>query len=129
LTCGGSCVEEDPNAFSWFKIVSPFIWKASNGPMPIQIGAMIDDRAPQLNYKGTVTLSMMSPQQGTVLQLYDQNMQPLPNLTTTKFNNGGWNGYVWLKPAAGKTKTIQLSCSDQDINVAGGGTPVDWNVP
>jgi hypothetical protein len=116
-----------PVTVGWFKIVIPYTWHQSNGPMPIQIGAMIDDGNPQPLYKGTVTVGMLAF--GRILTLYDSNMNPLPNFQTTAFANGGWYGYVMLQTSTGATQDLGLRAVDPVTQVAGGSNPVTWMVP
>ena len=116
-----------PVTVGWFKIVAPYSWHESSGPMPIQIGAMIDDGTPQPAYTGSVTVGMMSL--GRILALYDSNMNQLPNFQTTPFASGGWYGYVMLQTSTGQTQDLGLRAVDTVSQVAGGSNPITWIVP
>ena len=111
----------------WFKIVTPFQWNQSDGPMPVQVNAMIDDGTSQPLYTGSVIIGMMGT--GRVLELYDSNMQLLPNFQTTPFPGGYWRGYVTLRTASGSTDLIGLHATDPVTGVAGNSTPIYWIVP
>src|SRR5262249_8539256 len=84
-----------PVVVGWFKVVTPFSWSQSSGPMPVQVGAMIDDGTPQTLYFGSVVMSMLA--YGEIVALYDQNMVPLSNNQTTTFQYGSWSGYATLR--------------------------------
>ena len=111
----------------WFKIITPFQWNQSDGPIPVQVNAMIDDGTGQPLYTGSVIVGMMGS--GQILQLYDSNMQLLPSLQTTSFPGGHWQGYATLRTASGSTDLIGLHAMDPVSGTAGNGTPIWWMVP
>jgi hypothetical protein len=115
-----------PVPIGWFKIQTPFTWLQSSGPMPIRIGAMIDDGTPQPLFQGTVTLGMMGF--GRLVSVYDVNMVQLPSTQTTSFSNGGWQGYVVLDTGTGSTLDLALTATDPVSGVGGGSTPIVWTV-
>jgi hypothetical protein len=116
-----------PAPVGWFKIQAPFTWYQSDGPMPIRIGAMIDDGTPQPLFQGTVILGMMGF--GRLVTLYDVNMVQLSGTQTTSFSYGAWQGYVVLDTGTGATLDLQLSATDPVSGVGGGSTPIFWTVP
>src|SRR5262245_59433093 len=105
-----------PVVVGWFKIVTPFTWDQSSGPMPVQVGAMWDDGTPQPLFTGTVILSLPG---GSIVTLYDQHMVKLPSTQTTNFFSGSWQGYVVLRTPTGSTETIGLRASDPISQVGG----------
>ena len=116
-----------PVVVGWFKVVTPFSWCASCGPMPVQVGAMVDDGTPQSLYSGSVVMSMLA--YGNIVTLYDQNMVPLANNQTTTFQYGGWSGYATLTTSTGLTQDIGLKATDPITGIAGGGNPIHFSVP
>jgi hypothetical protein len=116
-----------PVAVGWFKIVVPYLWDQSSGPMPVQVGAMLDDGTPQPAFVGNVVLSMMA--YGQIVALYDASMNPLPSFATTAFSNGGWQGYIMLKTSTGQTQDLGLHAIDPVSGVGGNSNPVTWTVP
>ena len=116
-----------PVVVGWFKVVTPFSWSQSSGPMPVTVGAMIDDGTPQALYSGSVVMSMLA--YGEIVTLYDQNMVPLTNNQTTRFQYGGWTGYVTLRTSTGLTQDIGLKATDPNSGIAGGGNPIHFSVP
>jgi hypothetical protein len=116
-----------PATFSYFRVTIPYSWRESNGPMPVQIGAMIDDGTPQHLYTGTVSLGMLA--YGKILALYDSNMNLLSGNQTTAFSTGLWSGYVMLQTSTGQTQDLGVRAMDQALGIAGGSGPVTWIVP
>jgi hypothetical protein len=119
--------DSTPVTVGWFKIQAPFTWYQSNGPMPIRIGAMIDDGTPQPLFQGTVRLGMMGF--GRLVALYDTNMVQLSGTQTTSFANGAWQGYVMLDTGTGATLDLQLQATDPVSGVGGGSNPIFWTLP
>jgi hypothetical protein len=113
-----------PVPLGLFKIKTPFTWSASSGPMPIRIGAMLDDGTPQPLFHGTVTVGMMGF--GRVVTLYDVNMVQLPGTQTTAFASGGWEGYVMLDTGTEATMDLGLVAYDTVSGVGGGSTAFFW---
>lgn len=107
--------------FGWFKMELPYTWNASNGPVPVFIGAMIDDGTSYLFFTGTVVVALASPVEGTLDALYDEDMNLLPTLETTVFTAGTrWRGYAAITVAA---NPIGLSCFDSVSSVGGNSNP------
>ena len=119
--------DSQPVPMGWFKIQAPFTWSQSNGPMPIRIGAMIDDGTPQPLFQGNVKLGMMGF--GRLVTVYDTNMVQLNGTQTTSFSNGGWQGYVVLDTGTGATLDLALTATDPVSGVGGGSSPILWIVP
>ena len=119
--------DSQPVPLGLFKIKAPFTWSQSNGPMPISIGAMIDDGTPQPLFHGTVVLGMMGF--GQLVTLYDVNMVQLPGTQTTAFSGGGWQGYVVLDTGTGATLDLALQGHDPVSGVGGGSQVIWWMVP
>lgn len=116
----------------WFKMITSFVWHASDGPIPVEIGAMIDDGTAQPSYTGTVTVSMGSPAWGIVTALYDLDHNLLPTLETESFVSGVWRGYVAVEvsndvgPIPKPYQQIALHCVDYAIGAGGNSTPITW---
>jgi hypothetical protein len=119
--------DSQPVPLGLFKIKAPFTWSESNGPMPIRVGAMIDDGTPQPLFRGTVVLGMMGF--GRLVTLYDVNMVQLPGTQTTTFSDGGWEGYVVLDTGTGATLDVALQGHDPLSGVGGGSQVIIWMVP
>jgi hypothetical protein len=123
--CGTPQMQSLP--LGWFKIVAPFTWHQSDGQMPIEVGAMIDDGTPQDMFVGVVDLGVYVG--GRLITLYDENHVQLPTFRTTNFNAGGWHGYGDLVTATGATEDMMLQAVDPVSQVAGDSTPIHWVVP
>ncbi len=119
--------DSEPAPVGWFKIVTPFTWHESAGPMPVSVGAMIDDGTPQPLFTDTVVLGMMA--YGQIVALYDSNMVLLPGTETTRFSGGGWQGYVMLSTSTGLTQDLGLRALDPDTGIGGNSQPIRWTVP
>jgi len=106
--------------FGFFRIKIPFSTADLSKPLPISSGAMINDGQPYPDFTGTTWFSISGDNSSfKLVALFDRNMFRLPNLRSTPYEGGGWEGYFLVQRVNDINNNFGLSCWSDEVSVGG----------